>query len=331
MANDRTFYACQAVAIAIQSPDELGNYSAVQDTNYQFLHGIQSIGLNTNFDFDNLFELGQLEIYDTVLKIPQVEITLEKALDNYPSVYTLVGSDQNLLEDSKNRVCLKFAIYKDTENANSGTPLHTVTCTGMYVNSVSYTFPNDGAITESVTLVGNHKQWSSGTLPVPSAVALGQDAPVGGTVLTRKDVDTIVLPEGDKKVQSVTISMDLGREDLLELGRLAPYARIPNYPVEVTAEVDYLVDENTMETVGFTENTSELPVQNQSIKIGAGNYEVDLGSKCFLKGITYGGGDASGGNATVKYSYSTYNTFKVVGPGQPAPTTTTTTTTTEAP
>ena len=79
-----------------------------------------------------------------------------------------------------------------------------------------------------------------------------------------------------------------------------------------------------METVGFDENTNELPEQNVSLAVGAGRYAVNLGNKCFLKSVTYGGGDASGGNATVTYSYSTYNTFGVTY-------TTTTTTTTPAP
>jgi len=314
MANDRTFYACQAVAIGVQSPDLQGNYA--EPTEFQFLHGVQSVGLNTNFEFENVFELGQLEIYDSVLQIPQIEVTLEKVLDNHPSVYSLVAPNQDLLEDSKNRVCLKFSIYKDTENAGESTPLHTVYCTGMYINSVSYQFPVDGNITESVTLVGNHKEWNQDVLTIPSDISDGEsntiDEPLGGRVLTRKDVTSMTLPQGSNKVQSVNISIDLGREDLLQLGQNAPYARVPNYPVEVTAEVEYLVDENTLETnTAFNEDTDEIPVRDQAISITAGSYTVDLGNKCFLNSVTYGGGDASGGNATVQYSYSTYNTFNV--------------------
>ena len=312
MANDRTFYACQAVAIGIQTPDGNGGYSAPGD--YSFLHGVQSVGLNTSFDFDNIFELGQLEIYDTVLKVPQIEITLEKALDGHPTVYSLVGTNQDLLLDSKNRVCVQFAIYKDTENAGVSTPLHTVKCTGMYVNSVSYQFPTDGSLTESVTLVGNHKEWSTEALTIPEAISDNDASTIDeptDNVLTRKDVTDMTLPRGTSKVQSITLSVDLGREDLLELGRQTPYARIPNYPVEVTAEIEYLVDENTMENIAFNENTTDLPEVDQIISVGAGPYNVDLGSKCFLKSVTYGGGDASGGNATVTYSYSTYNTFSV--------------------
>ena len=326
MANDRTFYACQAVAIAVQQPSGTsGVFTEPASGAYQFLHGVQSVGLNTTFDFDNIFELGQLEIYDSVLKVPQIEITLEKVLDNHPTVYTQSAPSGNLLVDSKNRVCVMFAIYKDSENAGVSTPLHMVKCTGMYVNNVSYTFPTEGQITESVTLVGNHKSWSTAAIAnIPSGIAdtnpATVDEPIGGSVLTRSDVTSMTLPHGTSKVQSITMSVDLGREDLLQLGQRIPYARIPNYPVEVTAEVEYLVDEDNMETISFNESTSELPEQNVSLAVSAGRYSVNLGNKCFLKSVTYGGGDASGGNATVTYSYSTYNTFGVT---YATPTTTT--------
>lgn len=317
MANDRTFYACQAVAVAIQEPQNDGTY--LEPTNYTFLHGVQSVGLNTSFDFDNIFELGQLEIYDSVLKIPQIEITLEKVLDNYPTIYSLAGKNQDLLLDSKNRVCVKFAIYSDTKNAGVEPPLMTVTCTGMYVNNVSYKFPVEGQLTESVTLIGNHKNWSNETIDdIPQEIKDENpstvDEPADGYVLTRKDVTGMTLPHGTTKVQSITMGVDLGREDLLQLGQKVPYARVPNYPVEVTAEVEYLVDEDNMEQVNFDQNTTELPEQDVALSVSAGSYTVDLGSKCFLKSVTYGGGDTGGGNATVKYSYSTYNTFNVSGP-----------------
>ena len=318
MANDRTFYACQAIAVAILTPDANGNFTPATDANYQFIHGVQSVGLNTTFDFDNIFELGQLEIYDTIVKIPQVEITVEKVLDNHPTIYSLAAPTQNLLEDSKNRISVKFAIYKDTENAGVSTPEATVTCTGMYINNVSYTFPIDGPCTESITLVGNDKQWSTDTLTIPADISDENpgtiDEPAGGIVLARKDV-TVSAPNSNK-VQSVSLSMDLGREDLLQLGSQAPYARVPTYPVEVTAEIECLSEEG--DQINASEGQSVMPNENSTISVTAGAYTISLGSKCFLTSVAFGGGDASGGNATDRFSYSTYNTFSMthtpVGP-----------------
>ena len=37
----------------------------------------------------------------------------------------------------------------------------------------------------------------------------------------------------------------------------------------------------------------------------------DLGTKNRLSSVTYGGGDASGGNATITYSYTNFNELTV--------------------
>jgi hypothetical protein len=79
MSNIRTFYACQAVAVC-PILESSGSYSS---GTYNYMHGVQSVGLNSSFDIENLFELGQLEIYDTVLNVPEIEITIEKVLDGY--------------------------------------------------------------------------------------------------------------------------------------------------------------------------------------------------------------------------------------------------------
>lgn len=314
MANNRTFYACQAVAIQRLVPSS-GDW--VTSGSFEFVHGVQSIGINSNFEVENIFELGQLEIYDNVLQLPSVEITIEKVLDNHETPYTLINNGTSLLEGSQNRANLKFAIYKDTENAGVSNPLAIVQCTGMYLNSVSYTIPVDGNATESVTLTGNHKDWTlGGTITIPASISDEDpsvtDGPTGGSVLRRIHVSGVVAPQGVAKLQSVTISADLGREDLFQLGEQAPYYKAPNFPVEVTAALEYLADETNVDDVNFDEDQVTIPLEDQSISLNIGDYSVDLGSKCFVKSVEVGGGDATGGNATVTYNYSTYNTLDVL-------------------
>lgn len=314
MANNRTFYACQAVAIQRLEPDGAGNWNPVG--NFEFMHGVQSVGINSNFEVENIFELGQLEIYDNVLQVPSVEITIEKVLDNHPTPYTLINNGTSLIEGSQNRANIKFAIYKDTENAEVSAPVAIVQCTGMYLNNVSYTIPVDGNATESVTLTGNHKDWTlGGTITVPAEIndedPTTADEPSGGEVLRRVHVTNVTAPQGITKLQSVTISTDLGREDLFQLGDQAPYYKAPNFPVEVTAALEYLADENNVDDVGFDENDTTLPLDNQSIAVTIGDYTIDLGGKCYITSVEIGGGDATGGNATVTYNYSTYNTLDV--------------------
>lgn len=315
--NLRTFYACQAVAVATQIPDSNGAYAVKTSGDYKYLHGVQSVGINSSFDFENIFELGQLEIYDAALNIPEVEITIEKLFDGYKTVYGMISEGSGILDASKNRACVRFAVYKDTENAGVSNPLSYIECTGMYVSNVTYTFPVDGNPTESITLVGNSKSVSSGAaFTVPIDITNGantpDDEPVGGSIKRRQDV-TINAP-GDK-FQNVTISIDLAREDLFEFGSRLPYARIPTYPVEATAEVECLAVNNSFDNVEFDEEDTELPVQGESISVSCGGFTVSLGSKCFLTSVAHGGGDATGGNATVTSSYTAYNVFNVTDSG----------------
>lgn len=315
--NLRTFYACQAVAIAPQLPS--GNtYPAKTSGDYKYLHGVQSVGINSSFDFENIFELGQLEIYDAPLNIPEVEITIEKLFDGYKTVYGMISDGSGILDASKHRACARFAVYKDTENAGVSNPLSYIECTGMYVSNVTYTFPVDGNPTESITLVGNSKNISTGAaFTVPNDITNGDttpdDEPVGGKIKRRQDVS--VTAPGSTKAQNVTISIDLAREDLFEFGSRLPYARIPTYPVEATAEIESLVTNDNVDDVSFDENTDELPEQNQTISVSCGGFSVSLGSKCFLTSIAHGGGDATGGNATITRSYTAYNVFNVADSG----------------
>ena len=77
--NKRIFYACQAVAISNEGDDSLAAGDMV--------HGVQSVGITTNFNLEQAFELGQIEIYENIEGTPDIEVTLEKVLDGYPLIY----------------------------------------------------------------------------------------------------------------------------------------------------------------------------------------------------------------------------------------------------
>ena len=72
-SNDRIFYACQAVAITKQGDTSVGTGDMI--------HGLQSVGMTTNFNLEQAFELGQIEIYENIEGTPDIEVTLEKVLD----------------------------------------------------------------------------------------------------------------------------------------------------------------------------------------------------------------------------------------------------------
>ena len=159
------------------------------------------------------------------------------------------------------------------------------------------------------------------------------DAPAVA-VMKRQSLNTgsyTSLPNGTEKVQSISVSVDFGREDLNELGSKYPYFRAATYPTEVTCEISYLFDEthgnvtNDPDIVGdggvaadkLKDVTADKPIKIQLDEIdpatgtAAAAYKIDLGSKNRLTGVSLSGGDAGGGNSTVTYSYSTYNELYV--------------------
>ena len=373
-ANDRIFYACQAVAISDMANDTL--------TLNEIVRGAQSIGMTTNFNLEQAFELGQIDIYENIEGVPDLEVTMEKVLDGYPLIYHMATTgieitESGLVGRSKQRADVRLGIYSDGlnnvvqaqgANQNNGNAEVEVYCSGMYMSSISYSFQTDGSATESVTLVGNNKQWltgndvkildgtvgsiSTGLNGNDSPLAIGSDANPSGGIVQREDflLEACIMPrliEGvydaagtnathpngsgygnawDHQnnsptihVQSVSVSTDFGREDILELGAKTPYARPANFPIEVTCEIEAITvsgdfvdafeegNPSLYETTASGDNTSE---ENIYIRL-RGGHAWDMGSKNRLTGCTYGGGDATGGNVATNYTYTNFNDLDV--------------------
>jgi hypothetical protein len=178
--------------------------------NVMIAHGLQSIGITTNFNLEQIFELGQLSLYENYEEVPDIEVTFEKVLDGYSLMYhlgTVQATSPTLTGRANARADVRMAVGFDTKDymsvgVNSG--VAELYCSGMYISSVSYTLGTDGNFTESTTFIGNDKQWLTGS---DSGVALltnnngvlnsalssgvfGSDAPVGvdNSVLRRQNL-----------------------------------------------------------------------------------------------------------------------------------------------
>ena len=346
MANNRIFWAVQGVGI---SPKD--------STSFVTVHGLQSIGITTSFNLEQVFELGQLAIYQNVENIPDIEVTLEKVLDGYPLLTHLVtrgAPDRTLVGMSNQRCNVGLNIYGDTQNSASGVPITEVIMSGMYWSSVAFTFPVDGNCTESVTLVGNHKEWRSSNYLISGTLFDNNDSPLAyasgnGGVQRRQNIvfdvtnttnpDGTILPGGtngipgisssgtnDKTsgvygahVSNISVNADLGRDAMYELGRKSPYFRYVNFPVEVKCDIEVYClngDQVSATEEGYLGNGTNLADKTIYIKLKEG-LGLNLGSKNKLSNIQYGGADAGGGNATCTYSYLGYNTLTVTHPQDP--------------
>ena len=256
MANNRIYYAIQQVVLGSN-----GNFTPIK--------GLQTVGVTTNFNLEQVFEMGQLAIYQNVENVPDVEVALNKVLDGYPLIYTLatekgtnvgtglVASGPTIPGRQNARTDVRLSIFNDTLTSATGTANSTLFCAGMYVGSVSYTFPVDGNFTEDVTLVGNNKTWLSGN----TGFFDNNDVPAASGGVGRRQflnmancrfpnqipgiVSGVNTPIGNGSgfathFQNITVNCDFGREAINELGTFAPYHRYVTFPVEVTSEFEIL-------------------------------------------------------------------------------------------
>lgn len=343
MPNNRIFYAVQQVGIA---PQGITSYTSTYAA-----HGVQSVGITTNFRLEQVFELGQIELYENIENIPDIEINLEKVLDGYPLLYHMAtrgSASATLAGRSTVKTQLALSIFSDVQDAASGTPLSEMECSGVYVSRFGYRFPVDGNFTETVTLVGNEKIWRSAAFRFSGAFN-NADSPLAvagsGGVNRREDLLYYPLASGNyysilpadidgisasgtndqsagvyaAHIQNISVDVDLRREELFELGRRVAYFRFVNFPVEVTSEFETISirgDFVQATEAGVLGNGNNL--SDRTIRIVAREGTViDLGTKNKLQTVTQDGGDASGGNVTVRYSYSNFNSCTVYHPNDP--------------
>ena len=360
MSQNRIFYAIQALGFAQHGVTGSGVGGLFDPSGFVSAHGVQTVGLNTTFNLEQVFELGQLELYENIEGIPDIELTVQKVLDGYPLLYHLAtpGATAASLVGRSNERCFgALNIYSDTFDNASGVPLQSVGMSGLYVSALTYTMNVEGSSTEDITLVGNNKEWvASGltffaptsfdssdepmSLSASGGVAQRENILMGSTVsmdnagvitgvsgsLWPVEINGIdgnghnLVSEGSflAHLQTVTVSTDLGREELFELGRRGPYHRFVSFPTEVTCAIDTTSTEGDLiDALADPVGGSNITNQKIFIWVEEGT-RINLGTKNKLASVTYGGGDAAGGNVVVSFNYSNFNSLKITHTQDPA-------------
>ena len=357
----RIYWAVEAIGVAPEQSTAAaivaaGDIAGAAGTGPDFVPGVQSVGITTNFNLEQIFQLGQLEIYEDLEDVPDIEITVEKVFDQYLPFYARAIRPEGLpaqnttkrnIADCQNNECdIYFTVNSDQDEAVAkGNHDAFVFCSGMFVSSDSFNFATDGYFTESVTLVGNHKQW----VTAPGAnkmtgVPTGNINDDTGQVKQRQNFYFITEPatvgatvDAETAISSVTVSTDFGREEMNVLGQKLPYHRYVTFPIEVTCDIEMYVTRISTQAGGnrldaFPNKTN---LTEESIKIGVANSDVqdinslggahllhtiDLGTKNKIQSITWGGGDTGGSNATLTLSYRNFNKmdYKYDGPATAA-------------
>lgn len=337
MANKRIFYAVEQVGIA-----ECGTNT------FTSVHGLQQASINTRFTLEQVFEKGQIEIYELYEALPDVEVTLEKVLDGYPLIYHLAtpaAVSPSLSGRSNARATIGLSVYSDVQDAASGTPLAQCTVSGVYVSSLGYNFQVNGPFTEQVTLVGNNKVWNN-TFSATAFNNADEPLAIAGSGGVQQREDFIMgeqsgvvsrLPQDipgvstsgyvpyntttqafNVSLQSVRVQTNLGREQLLQLGKRGPFHRYATFPVEVRTDFEVLSTEG--DKVSALEDSVANLTNRTIYLVCREGTKLDLGSKNKLSSVTYGGANAgqNGGNATATYSYQNFNKLDVLHPQDPA-------------
>jgi len=322
--NNRVYYACQSVELNGPS----GTDETLENTDWDAIQGLQSVGINTNFNLEPIYQLGQLSLYDNYEEIPEVEISLNKVLDGYATIYSMAMGTGALNNLANHRCGARLTIYPDTSTTASGTPVAAVEMVPAYLSSVTYNFPTEGNFTEEVTLVSNDKSWvsaSAGSRAPVKTEPSSDSAPEGFGIMRRGQLSLAgsILPSGSggiptgMKYQSISVSMNLGRESIYNLGQRTPFLRYVNFPVEITSEFEVIANDG--DRLGVDQGTDgcalSKALQNKTIKIATcDGMVIDLGTKNKVTSVNYQGGDTGGGNATITYSFQTFNDFTYTAP-----------------
>lgn len=339
-SNLRQYYAVEAIGFAVTGQTILstGRFRAAK--------GVQSVNINTSFNLEQVFEWGQLEIYENIENIPNVELTAVKVIDGYSLLEHLASPNavSNSLAGRYNtqKCDIAIAYYNYTSDFASGIPLTVALLSNMYVSAFSWAIPVEGNTTESVTFVGNDKVWyaapsisgSMWTTGTNGTLFTGSESPVtaSGGVSRRENVimassfwpisipgisgisgsgTNILLSDGSysAKLQSVNISCDLGRTELFELGHKGPYYRYANLPTNVNCSIEVTASEYG-DNVNASSTQDNLVDEKIYIWLQQG-IQIDLGTKNKLSSVTQQGGDATGGNVSLTYNYQNQNGYSV--------------------
>jgi hypothetical protein len=123
------------------------------------------------------------------------------------------------------------------------------------------------------------------------------------------------LDTDNAHIQSFNCSVDLGRESINQLGTKTPYSRYVSFPTEVTSSLEVIAiggdNVDALETNRSNLSNHEICVALKDSTV------IHLGKKNKISSITYGGGDAGGGNASITYNFSNFNDFVILHSGDP--------------
>lgn len=325
--NRRIYYATAGVCI---SPIGVATATASH-----IVRGLQTFSTDVNLNLESIFEIGQASEYEQIEGLPEVNMTMNKVLDGACPLYLLAtnGSTTSDIAGRGDTQCIvRTFIYPDDHLSASGTQLQQLTASGAYVESVGYNFPVEGQFNEDITLSSTSRSWKSSSFDFSGDMFDNTDTPDAAEGVNQRENmifspvanGTVLPPEvagitssGTNEetngvfgasIQNLTVSVDFGRENILELGRFKEYAKLRAPVNEVNTEIEAIA--KTGDLFNVSENGGNTADRTIFIRIQEG-LQLDLGSKNRIQSLSFGGFDAGAGNGTITYSFKNSNSFDV--------------------
>ena len=282
-------------------------------------YGMQNTSISTAFNTEDVFQIGQLDTYENLETLPEIEVSMERVLDGTKPLWLMCTDSRYASLKGRTadfKVDIAVNVYPDSQDSATGTADSVVFCSGMYLSSLSYNFTTDGNFTESVTMIGNDKTWNNGaTRPsghFPVAASFNA-AVIGSGVQRSEDFDAAgsTLPaeiSNDDHIQSISVSADIGREDIYELGTKAPYYRAVSFPIEVTCSFEVITSAGDgVEALSTQDNL----VARQITIVTDGGLTINLGANNKLTSVSYGDFSTGGDSVTCTFEYSNSNSLLI--------------------
>jgi len=248
------------------------------------LKGVQSVSLTSSVGLDPVFQLGQCDPIDYIQNVPEVEVTITRAIQD-GTAFSLLLNNQSceLAEEQLN----------DEKTIVIGSSEGGFTVDNALISGYTVNFTTDGVFTEEITYVG--------------------DTLTSGGSFSAND-DNIHLPyrpdwTGISGATSARLSVTINREPTFVLGRYRPLKRFVQFPIESTLEIGYLLPDAGA-TPGDPPVCAVLPDGDKEFTIGACGSSWSI-KRARLSNIGYSGGDVGGGNVEVTYTYTSYNNVEI--------------------
>ena len=244
------------------------------------------------------------ELYSSGMYLSSVSYSLGTD-GNFTESTTFVGNDKQWLGGSQNGVL--------TTNGS------VVAAFGTIFGNDSPQSPNASVLRRQNFVVGPNGATYGGktfrtVVPnfIPGVTSTGSGIPGSGGGLSTNC--GFVNIESGVYLNSISVSVDLGREQTNTLGQKLPYNRYVSFPVDVTTDIE--ITATGGDNITASGNAKNL--SNHSIQFVLDDSTViSLGNKNKVTTVTYGGNDTGGGNATISYSFTTSNDFVVLHSGDP--------------